>query len=112
MHPVVLDDVFWHGAGDIGDLRDRQVQWLAADLALVEAGRSVVVLTHTPAHPTRSARNPGSSAVRCRVGWRPRVPNLVVSGDSPSRRRNSHVTVDRPQWDEGAEIASRSRFAT
>jgi hypothetical protein len=57
MHYVVLDDVFWHGAGYIGYLTDEQLQWLAADLALVEAGRTVVVLTHIPARSTRAERN-------------------------------------------------------
>lgn len=49
VHYVVLDDVFWHGAGYIGYLDAGQLAWLSADLALVEAGRPVVVLQHIPA---------------------------------------------------------------
>lgn len=48
VHYVVLDDVMWHGAGYIGYLDDRTVTWLAADLALIEFGRTVVVATHIP----------------------------------------------------------------
>ena len=63
VHYVVLDDVFWHGAGYIGYLPEGQLSWLAADLALVEAGRTVVVLLHIPALSTlaqrQGARDPG-----------------------------------------------------
>ena len=48
VHYVVVDDVMWHGAGYIGYLDDRTATWLAADLELVEAGRTVVVATHIP----------------------------------------------------------------
>jgi hypothetical protein len=57
IHYVVLDDVFWHGSGYIGYVPDTQLEWLAADLAMVEMGRTVVVLTHIPALSTRSHRN-------------------------------------------------------
>ena len=48
VHYVVLDDVMWHGAGYIGYLDDPTIGWLAADLALIEPGRTVVVATHIP----------------------------------------------------------------
>ncbi len=48
VHYVVLDDVFWHGAGYIGYLDARQLAWLEADLAHVEPGRPVVVMLHIP----------------------------------------------------------------
>ncbi|MDH3456429.1 MAG: hypothetical protein OER90_06265, partial [Gemmatimonadota bacterium] len=43
VHYVILDDVFWHGAGYIGYLDADQLAWLEADLRLVEPGRPVVV---------------------------------------------------------------------
>jgi len=49
VHYVVLNDVFWHGAGYVGYLPDEQLAWLRADLASVEAGRPVVVALHIPA---------------------------------------------------------------
>lgn len=49
VHYVVLDDVLWHGSGYIGYLDDTQLLWLERDLALVEAGRPVIVATHIPA---------------------------------------------------------------
>ena len=48
VHYVVLDDVFWHGAGYIGYIDGPQLAWLQADLAHVEPGRPVVVSLHIP----------------------------------------------------------------
>lgn len=56
VHYVVLDDVLWHGAGYLGYLERDQLTWLAADLARVEAGRPVVVVTHIPVVGTRHWR--------------------------------------------------------
>ena len=56
VHYVVLNDVFWHGAGYIGYVGDRQLAWLAADLATVEPGAPVVVLLHIPPLSTLSGR--------------------------------------------------------
>ncbi len=65
VHYVVLDDVFWHGAGYIGHLDADQLAWLAQDLALVEPGRTVVVFQHIPALSTQYRRageaRPGNS---------------------------------------------------
>ncbi|MEZ4701114.1 MAG: calcineurin-like phosphoesterase family protein [Rhodothermales bacterium] len=61
VHYVVLDDVFYHGKGYIGYLDDIQLTWLAADLATVEAGRTVIVLTHIPGMGTASLRNGAAS---------------------------------------------------
>ena len=65
VHYVVLDDVFWHGAGYLGYLDADQLAWLEADLSRVEAGRPVVVAQHIPALGSRHAREgratPGSS---------------------------------------------------
>jgi len=59
VHYVVLDDVFWYGAGYIGHVEQRQLSWLAADLARVERGRTVVVLLHIPVLSTHTTRNGG-----------------------------------------------------
>lgn len=56
VHYVVLNDVFWHGAGYIGYLGDRQLAWLAADLITVEPGAPVVVLLHIPPLSTMHVR--------------------------------------------------------
>jgi len=49
VHYVVLDDVFWYG-GYIGYVDQAQLDWLAADLALIEPGRTVVVFVHIPVY--------------------------------------------------------------
>ena len=63
VHYVVLDDVFWHGAGYIGYLDTEQLTWLANDLARVERGRTVIVTLHIPVlgsrHEREGARTPG-----------------------------------------------------
>ena len=56
VHYVVLDDVLWHGSGYIGYVDDEQLAWLAADLARVEAGRTVVAFVHIPLRSTRVER--------------------------------------------------------
>lgn len=57
VHYQVLNDVFWHGAGYLGYLTEEQLAWVAADLAFVEPGRRVVVLTHIPLESTQYLRN-------------------------------------------------------
>jgi len=47
VHVVVLDDVFAWGPY-MGYLDRAQLDWLAADLALVEAGRRVLICVHIP----------------------------------------------------------------
>jgi calcineurin-like phosphoesterase family protein len=65
VHYVVLDDVFWHGAGYFGYLGADQLAWLAADLARVERGRTVIVALHIPVlgsrHVRDGQRSPGVS---------------------------------------------------
>lgn len=62
VHYVVLDDVFWHGRGYIGYVEESQQKWLAADLARIERGRTVVVLLHIPPLSTRETRMTGGAA--------------------------------------------------
>ena len=65
VHYVVLDDVLWHGSSYIGYLGHDQLHWLEQDLARVEAGRPVIVVTHIPVLGSRYARDgeesPGAS---------------------------------------------------
>ena len=59
VHYVVLDDVFWNGDGYLGYLDADPLAWLAADLARIERGRTVVVATHIPiqgSHDVRQGR--------------------------------------------------------
>lgn len=56
VHYVVLDDVHWLGKGYVGYVDERQLRWLASDLALVERGRTVVVFLHIPAFCTLAPR--------------------------------------------------------
>ncbi len=48
IHYIVLNDVFWHGGGYVGYLDKDQLDWLEADLARIESGRTVVVSVHIP----------------------------------------------------------------
>ncbi|MDT8342728.1 MAG: calcineurin-like phosphoesterase family protein, partial [Longimicrobiales bacterium] len=61
VHYVVLDDVHWHGRGYLGYLDAAQLAWLAADLATVEPGRTVIAAIHIP--PLGAAQlRPGDDA--------------------------------------------------
>lgn len=67
IHYVVLDNVFWHGAGYLGYVDSRQLSWMAADLATIERGRTVVLLMHIPALSTMderrsNAKQPGAAS--------------------------------------------------
>jgi hypothetical protein len=57
VHYVVMDNVFYHGTGYVGYLDRDQLAWLTEDLALVEAGRPVVVALHIPVVGTRFQRD-------------------------------------------------------
>jgi hypothetical protein len=56
VHYVVMDDILWFGDGYIGYLHQSQLDWLAADLAFVERGRTVVVFMHIPPLTTQHIR--------------------------------------------------------
>jgi predicted phosphodiesterase len=53
---VVLDDVFYHGAGYIGYVQDAQLRWLEAELEDLAPGAPVIVALHIPVRGTRHAR--------------------------------------------------------
>ena len=56
VHYVVLDDVFWFGAGYMGYLDEVQLTWLRADLESVEPGAVVAVFMHIPSYCTQHTR--------------------------------------------------------
>jgi C terminal of Calcineurin-like phosphoesterase/N terminal of Calcineurin-like phosphoesterase/Calcineurin-like phosphoesterase len=63
IHFVVLDDVFWHGAGYIGHIDADQLAWLRQDLSFIESGRTVIVISHIPGLSTGVARNKAGSNI-------------------------------------------------
>jgi len=67
IHYVVLDDVFWHGDGYIGYLDQTQLDWLEADLSIIEKGTTVVLFTHIPVyceiHRRHGVENPRNTVV-------------------------------------------------
>lgn len=73
VHYVVLDDVFYYKGGYLGYLPADQLAWLAADLALVEQGRTVVVFLHIPLLSTLYERNGAA---------RPPISNSVTNRDA------------------------------
>ncbi len=58
VHYVALNNVLWHGTDYTGHFVQEQLDWLAADLALVERGAPVVVFVHIPLTTTTLERNP------------------------------------------------------
>jgi hypothetical protein len=62
VHYVVLQDVLYHGTGYVGYIDEPQLQWLEADLALVEPGRLVVVFLHIPLESKQWRREQGQRA--------------------------------------------------
>jgi hypothetical protein len=73
IHYVVLDDVFYYKGGYLGYVAAEQLRWLAADLALVEKGRTVVVFLHIPLLSSLFERN-GLA--------RPPISNSVTNRDA------------------------------
>ncbi len=56
IHYVILNNIFWFGAGYVGYLDRDQLDWLQADLARIEPGRTVVASMHIPAFSTQHLR--------------------------------------------------------
>lgn len=56
IHYVVLNNIFWFGAGYVGYLDKDQLDWLEADLSAVEPGKTVVVAMHIPAFSSQHLR--------------------------------------------------------
>jgi Icc-related predicted phosphoesterase len=67
IHYVVLDNIFWFGAGYLGYINKEQLDWLSNDLAFVEKGKTVVVFMHIPIytkiHERVNEKKPGNSVV-------------------------------------------------
>lgn len=81
VHYVVLDDVYWPGSDGfdratddyLGHIPSTQLHWLEQDLALVENGRPVVVLTHIP---------PLSTAYRRHGEASPSVRDMIINREA------------------------------
>jgi hypothetical protein len=73
IHYVVLDDVFYFGGGYLGYLPAEQLAWLAADLALVPNGSTVVVFLHIPLLSSLYERHGAA---------RPDIANSVTNRDA------------------------------
>jgi len=56
VHYVVLNNIFWYGAGYVGYLDKDQLDWLEADLARIEPGKTVIVAMHIPAESKQYSR--------------------------------------------------------
>jgi hypothetical protein len=91
VHYVVLDDVYWPGSDGFGQKTDdylghidaRQLRWLEQDLALVEDGRPVVVLTHIPPLSTLyERRGEAAPTVRGMIGNRQALYELLAPFDA------------------------------
>ncbi len=89
VHYIVIDNVFWHGAGYLGYVDGAQLNWITADLATVERGNTVVVLQHIPALSTFDMRttnakrpNTGNSTMNREALYRLLEPYTayIVSG--------------------------------
>jgi 3',5'-cyclic AMP phosphodiesterase CpdA len=101
MHDVVLQDVLYHGTGFIGYVDEPQLQWLEADLALIEPGRLVVVFLHIPleSQPWTRDRAPRASttkAVNNRAAVYARLERFkahVVSGHTHDEQPRATFTV-------------------
>ena len=87
VHYVVLDDVFWYGSSYLGYLDADQLNWLKADLARVEPGRTVVVATHIPVLGSRHTREgEASSRINISVANREALYRLLEP-------YNAHILV-------------------
>ncbi len=69
VHYVVLDDVFWYGAGYLGYMSADQLTWLENDLRQVEPGRPVIAIAHIPILGSRHLR----------IGERDPSPSISVT---------------------------------
>ncbi|NNE33754.1 MAG: hypothetical protein HKN13_00855 [Rhodothermales bacterium] len=78
VHYVVLDNVFWNGGGYLGYLDNIQLNWLEQDLALVEAGATVVLFNHIPNLASQYVRrNQGSPSLSVSVSNREALYRLL-----------------------------------
>lgn len=101
IHYIVLNDVFWHGAGYLGYLTEEQLDWLKADLAFVEAGRTVVVFLHIPLESSQYIRNnEPSPAVGSQLTNRDAFYRIlerhkvhVIAGHTHESEHRTHGTV-------------------
>jgi hypothetical protein len=97
VHYVVLQDVLYHGTGYVGYVDERQLQWLEADLALVEPGRRVVVFMHIPleskqwTRDRKDRRAPAAVSVNNRAAVYAMLARHTVDVISGHTHENEHV---------------------
>lgn len=77
VHYVVLNDVFWYGKSYLAYLDKQQLDWLAADLALVEAGRTVIVALHIPVSSSQARRRGTTAGPRLTLNNREALYRLL-----------------------------------
>lgn len=77
VHYVVLNDVFYHGAGYLGYITREQLVWLENDLRLVQPGRPVIVAVHIPVMNTEYPRRRDSMALSSTVANREELYRLL-----------------------------------
>jgi hypothetical protein len=108
VHYVVLDDVYWPGSDGFGRETDNylghldatQLAWLEQDLALVEEGRPVVVLTHIPPLSTAyERRGEPSPSAHNRIGNREALYELLDPFDA--HIVSGHVHENEHRFAEG-----------
>ncbi|MEE8584914.1 MAG: metallophosphoesterase N-terminal domain-containing protein, partial [Acidobacteriota bacterium] len=77
VHYVVLNDVFWYGKSYLAYLDKEQLDWLAADLARVESGRTVIVALHIPAFSSQAQRRGITASPRLTLNNREALYRLL-----------------------------------
>lgn len=82
VHYVVLNDVFWYGAGYLGYLSREQLTWLENDLRLVEPGRPVIVALHIPLMNTEHPRRRDTMSIGGTVSNREALYRLLEPYDA------------------------------
>ncbi|MEO6229560.1 MAG: calcineurin-like phosphoesterase family protein [Ferruginibacter sp.] len=100
IHYVVLDDVFFIGAGKkyIGYLTENQLQWLEQDLALVMPATTVVVSLHIPTNTGAARRNKKDEELGGVVSNRKELYKILAPFKVHIMSGHAHVNE---KWEEG-----------
>ncbi|HUQ96440.1 MAG TPA: calcineurin-like phosphoesterase family protein [Chitinophagaceae bacterium] len=100
IHYVVLDDVFFIGAGRkyIGYLTERQLQWLEQDLALIPAGSTVILSLHIPTNTGDAQRTHKEEDISNVVSNRKQLYDLLAPFKVHILSGHTHVSQN---WEAG-----------
>ncbi len=100
IHYVVLDDVFFIGAGKqyIGYITENQLQWLEQDLALVKPGATVVVSLHIPTNTGAAKRGKKAPELGSVVSNRKQLYKLLTPYKVHFMSGHTHFN---DTWEEG-----------